>query len=153
MKTKKFDRDFDAGMGVIGPPDLAGACHPLQGQMTLIFPRLIAGFVALAAIAGCDNPQPPSAMAPPSQVQQSQGDAADTIYVGGDIVTINDKQPSADALAVKGGKILAVGARAGADLVEQSHRAFLEQAGTDAAQHIFGRLALQDHGVDAVEVK
>ena len=32
---------------------------------------------------------------------------------------------------------LAVGARAGADLVEQPHRAFLEQAGADAAEHIF----------------
>ena len=38
--------------------------------------------------------------------------AADTIYVGGDIVTINDAQPTAEALAVKGGKILAVGSRA-----------------------------------------
>ena len=35
--------------------------------------------------------------------------AADTIYVGGDIVTINDAQPTAEALAVKDGKILAVG--------------------------------------------
>ena len=34
---------------------------------------------------------------------------ADTIYVGGDIVTINDAQPTAEALAVKDGKILAVG--------------------------------------------
>ena len=38
--------------------------------------------------------------------------AADTIYVGGDIVTLNDAQPEADALAVKDGKILAVGSRA-----------------------------------------
>ena len=37
---------------------------------------------------------------------------ADTIYTGGDIVTVNDKQPSAEAVAVKDGKILAVGARA-----------------------------------------
>jgi predicted amidohydrolase YtcJ len=38
--------------------------------------------------------------------------AADTIYVGGDIVTVNDAEPSAEALAVKDGKILAVGGRA-----------------------------------------
>ena len=45
--------------------------------------------------------------------------AADTIYSGGDIVTINDKQPSAEALAVKGGKIVAVGSRAD---VEKAHK-------------------------------
>ena len=44
---------------------------------------------------------------------------ADAIYVGGPIVTVNDKQPSAEALAVKGGKILAVGARAD---IEKAHR-------------------------------
>jgi len=37
---------------------------------------------------------------------------ADTIYFGGDIVTINDKQPTAEAVAVKDGKLLAVGSLA-----------------------------------------
>lgn len=37
-------------------------------------------------------------------------DTADTIYTGGPIITINDAAPSAEALAVKDGKILAVGA-------------------------------------------
>jgi predicted amidohydrolase YtcJ len=37
---------------------------------------------------------------------------ADTIYTGGDIVTVNDAQPTVEALAVKDGKILAVGTRA-----------------------------------------
>jgi hypothetical protein len=45
--------------------------------------------------------------------------AADTIYLGGDIVTLNDAQPSADALAVKDGKILAVGARTE---IESAHK-------------------------------
>ena len=36
-------------------------------------------------------------------------DQADTIYFGGDIVTINDKQPTAEAVAVKNGKLIAVG--------------------------------------------
>ena len=36
-------------------------------------------------------------------------DAADTIYTGGDIVTVNDAQPTVEALAVKDGKILALG--------------------------------------------
>ncbi len=132
MKTKTFDRDADAGMSVTDSLDLAGACHPLQGHIALIFPRLIAGFVALAAIAGCDNPQPPSAMAPPSQVQQSQVDAADTIYVGGDIVTIDDRQPNAEALAVKGGMILAVGARA--DSREGSQGRQARKSSTSAAR-------------------
>jgi len=39
-------------------------------------------------------------------------DTADTIYVGGEIVTMNDARPEAEALAVRNGKILAVGARA-----------------------------------------
>ena len=34
---------------------------------------------------------------------------ADTIYLGGPILTINDAQPSAEAVAVKDGRILAVG--------------------------------------------
>ncbi|MCP4628954.1 MAG: amidohydrolase [bacterium] len=38
--------------------------------------------------------------------------AADIIYTGGDIVTINDAQPTAEAVAVANGKILAVGAKA-----------------------------------------
>ena len=49
----------------------------------------------------------------------------------------------------------AFGVRAapGAGLVEQPDRSFLEQAGADAAQHIFARLPLQDDIVDAVAVK
>lgn len=37
---------------------------------------------------------------------------ADTIYFGGNIITVNDAQPSAEAIAVKGGKVVAVGTRA-----------------------------------------
>jgi imidazolonepropionase-like amidohydrolase len=39
-------------------------------------------------------------------------DLADTIYTGGMIVTVNDAQPTASALAVKNGTILAVGDQA-----------------------------------------
>ncbi|MDQ1241778.1 MAG: hypothetical protein QG550_1029 [Pseudomonadota bacterium] len=45
--------------------------------------------------------------------------AADTIYVAGDIVTLNDAQPAVEALAVKDGRILAVGARAE---IESAHK-------------------------------
>ncbi len=37
---------------------------------------------------------------------------AETIFVGGDVVTVDRARPSAEAVAVKDGKILAVGARA-----------------------------------------
>ncbi|OWY37373.1 amidohydrolase [Xenophilus sp. AP218F] len=36
---------------------------------------------------------------------------ADAIYSGGDIVTVNELQPNAEAVAVKNGKIIAVGAK------------------------------------------
>jgi len=38
--------------------------------------------------------------------------SADTIYLGGEIVTVNDAQPSAEALAVKDGIIITVGGQA-----------------------------------------
>lgn len=38
--------------------------------------------------------------------------AATTVYTGGDILTMNDSQPVAEALAVREGRILAVGSRA-----------------------------------------
>ena len=44
---------------------------------------------------------------------------ADAIYFGGPIVTVNDAQPSAEALAVKDGKILALGSTAD---IEKAHR-------------------------------
>lgn len=44
---------------------------------------------------------------------------ADAIYVGGDIITVNDSQPSAEALAVKDGRILAVGTRS---QIERTHK-------------------------------
>jgi predicted amidohydrolase YtcJ len=47
------------------------------------------------------------------------GPAADAIYAGGDIVTIDDARPTAQALAVKDGRILAVGTRAA---IEAAHR-------------------------------
>lgn len=45
--------------------------------------------------------------------------AADTIYYGGDIVTMDAGNPSAEAVAVEGGRILAAGSRRG---IEREHR-------------------------------
>ncbi|MDE0588318.1 amidohydrolase [Halocynthiibacter sp. C4] len=46
----------------------------------------------------------------------SAQDIADSIYMGGPILTINDEQPNAEAVAVKDGRVLAVGSLA--DLME-----------------------------------
>ena len=72
--------------------------------------RTSAAFLSLAtlvALAAC-GPKGPSA-------EQT----ADAIYVGGDIVTVNESQPTAEALAVKDGKILAVGTRAEIEAAHQ----------------------------------
>ncbi len=47
------------------------------------------------------------------------GAPADIIYFGGDIVTMDDAQPKAEALAVRGGKIISVGDR---KTIEELHR-------------------------------
>jgi len=70
--------------------------------------------IALAAAVACS-----SGPAVEKAGGAAAAKAADTIYTGGDIVTVNDAQPSAEAVAVKDGKILAVGSRAD---VEQAHK-------------------------------
>jgi hypothetical protein len=80
---------------------------------------LLAISVAAAlSISGCGKAPEPAAPTAPAAAQ-AVANPADTIYTGGDIVTVNDQQPSAEAVAVKGGKIVAVGARAD---VEKAHK-------------------------------
>ena len=57
----------------------------------------------VAALSGCGAPEKPAAVAPAAKA------VADTIYHGGPIVTIDDSNPTAEAVAVKEGKIVAVG--------------------------------------------
>ena len=71
--------------------------------------------VAATAIVSCSGGAPSR----PAGGGVPAGEAADTIYAGGDIVTVNDAQPTAEAVAVKGGRIVAVGTRAE---VENAHR-------------------------------
>ncbi|MGB2625527.1 MAG: amidohydrolase [Candidatus Acidiferrum sp.] len=63
---------------------------------------LFAGMFAIALIfcSGCGVGGP------------DQANTADSIYFGGDIITVNDAQPTVEALAVKDDKILMVGTRA-----------------------------------------
>jgi hypothetical protein len=70
-----------------------------------VIPRSLAALIGFVLIMGCSRQQPI--------------DAADAIYTGGDIVTVNDAQPSVEALAVKDGKILATGSRAD---IEKAHK-------------------------------
>ena len=86
--------------------------------MRLMHPRVLIGCLAAAALAGCHTlaQQPtPLALAP-----ALPSGAAQVIYLGGDIVTLNDAQPSAQALAIRDGKILAVGPQAE---IEKNHQA------------------------------
>src|SRR5262245_43754456 len=64
----------------------------------------VAALATMVVVAGC-GPKPEA--------------VADAIYTGGDIVTVNDAQPAVEAVAVKGGRILAVGNRAA---IEQGHK-------------------------------
>jgi len=65
---------------------------------------------ALAFITGCAK-----------QGDKTGHGTADTIYTGGNIITINAAAPSAEALAVKDGKILGVGSKA--DVLKTQGRA------------------------------
>lgn len=62
----------------------------------------LAAASALAALGGCASPGSPA----------SPALTADSIYLGGPILTMNDAQPSAEAVAVRAGRIAAVGSRA-----------------------------------------
>jgi predicted amidohydrolase YtcJ len=66
-------------------------------------------FMVMSAGVGCVSA--PAGPAPDA--------TADTIYAGGDVVTVNDAQPAAEAVAVKAGRILAVGTR---EALERAHR-------------------------------
>jgi predicted amidohydrolase YtcJ len=50
----------------------------------------------------------------------------DTLYVGGPIVTINDAQPTAEAVLTRGGRIVAVGARAEVEKAAQGPIAVID---------------------------
>jgi len=72
-------------------------------RMKLLVTLLVGATIAVAA--GCRGTAPAA--------------VADAIYTNGDVVTIDDAQPSAGAVAVKDGRILAVGPR---DSVERAHK-------------------------------
>ncbi len=66
---------------------------------------------ALGTLLGACGSEMPDAPATETKAAQAQFAATD-IYINGDIITVNDEQPQAEAVAVRGGKILAVGTKA-----------------------------------------
>ena len=78
-------------------------------------------------------------------VVPAYGQVADRIFLGGDIVTVNDAQPLAKAVAIKDGKILAVGSNeeivkfkdAKTEMVDLTGRALLPGF-VDGHGHCFG---------------
>lgn len=70
----------------------------------------IRAFAATIALSKSFNAAPLNPLDSPLANQTNT--AADIIYTNAEVVTVNDEQPSAEAIAVKDGKILAVGDRA-----------------------------------------
>lgn len=74
--------------------------------MRLVIPLFITTIVTIFAVTG-------------GYSAWAQIDTAEIIYLNGDIVTINDRQPQVEALAVKNGVIIAVGSR---EEVQAAHK-------------------------------
>lgn len=64
---------------------------------------------AIAVLAACTRSDAPTQTGDNTSTDAA---AADVIYTGGDIITVNDAQPSAEAVAIRDGRILAVGSAA-----------------------------------------
>lgn len=70
--------------------------------------------VAAVLVAGCERAPSPDSVEPPET--ESSAEAADTVYTGGDILTMEGDTPQyAEALVVKDGRIAFVGDHAGAE--------------------------------------
>ncbi len=83
------------------------ACSPFAGALADAISRraFMKHSIAWAGVAGARS----GFLCSPAEAAI---ESVDTLYVGGPIVTINDSQPTAEAVLVRGGKIVAVGARA-----------------------------------------
>ena len=75
----------------------------------------------------------------------ASAETAETIFINGNIYTVNDKQPFAQAIAVKGDRIIFVGANADAAQFRGDKTRIVDLAGktvtpgfTDSHCHIFG---------------
>ena len=73
-------------------------------MLTIIKTKVIFIVIAISLVlGGCSEQQPKQ------QSKQQPEQVADTIFSGGSIITLNEAMPSAEALAIKAGKIIAMG--------------------------------------------
>ncbi|MCK9538493.1 amidohydrolase [Dokdonella sp.] len=108
--------------------------------------RPILILLAAAVLAGCANPAARHAIPPASAAEG----VAERIYFGGTIITINDAQPSAEAVAIADGRILAVGDRSD---VEARHRgAATEMVDLDGRTLLPGFIDPHSHFMDALSL-
>ncbi len=84
--------------------------HILSGRPGPMSRRWFMGGVSAAAFGAGASGSPFSCVEAIAQTASSSGEA-DTIYQGGPIITIDDRRPFAEAVAVQGGRIQAVGSR------------------------------------------
>ena len=91
------------------PADLVTELSYLYQNMSMNIRVLSFTFFYILVLlnAGCSNEQSSELSA--TDKTTSADVSADTIYSGGKIITINDAQPIAEAVAVRDGKILVVG--------------------------------------------
>jgi predicted amidohydrolase YtcJ len=80
-----------------------------------------------------------------SAVVDGHSDPADTIFINGNIYTVGERQPRAEAIAVKGDRIVFVGANADVQKFRDDRTRLVDLAGktvvpglTDSHCHIFG---------------
>lgn len=87
---------------------------------------------------------------------------AETVFINGNIYTVNDRQPRAEAIAVKGGRIVFVGSNADAKTFQDASSRVVDLTGktvvpglTDSHCHIFGigarEMNLNLEGTDTLE--
>ena len=92
----------------------------------------------------------------------AQSETAQTVFVNGNIYTMNERQPRAEAIAVKGDRIVFVGSNADAKKYQSAETKMVDLAGktvvpglTDSHCHIFGigerEMNLNLEGTNALE--
>ncbi len=97
-----------------------------------VMPRrmFLLGAGSFAAAVALGNKAEATSPGPGKQTQISQATHfADAIYINATVITVNDKQPTAEAVAVKDGKILAVGDRNTIEALRGSETQIFDLAG------------------------
>src|SRR5210317_380489 len=91
-------RYFAILMATLSAPETKGISMRISSVSKL------ASLLIVAALYGCDSPETSE---PPAAVEAEP--VADAVYSNGKIITVNDANPKATAVAIKNGKIIYVG--------------------------------------------